>query len=84
MLLAIIFFLAVVLCSPLLCKHGFVIEILLVVHGTMMITDVITNLFCNDVPYQEGSAHAGILQSGQYLVNKYEPLFHKLEASNSP
>jgi hypothetical protein len=60
-------------------KDDSIIEILLVVRGTKTITDVITDLLCEDVPYRGGSAHAGILQSGQYLAKKHEPLFRKLQ-----
>ncbi len=41
--------------------------------------DWFTDLLFDDVPYRGGSAHAGILQSGQYLAKKHEPLFRKLQ-----
>ena len=54
------------------------LEVWLVVRGTKTMTDVITDLLCDAQPYRNGKAHAGILQSGQYLANKHIDLFRTL------
>ena len=59
-------------------KWSNTLEVTLVVRGTKTITDVITDLLCDAVDYRGGKAHAGILQSGQYLAAKHQNLFEKL------
>jgi hypothetical protein len=59
-------------------KWSNTLEVTLVVRGTKTITDVITDLLCDAVDYRGGKAHAGILQSGQYLAAKHQDLFKKL------
>jgi hypothetical protein len=59
-------------------KWSNTLEVILVVRGTKTITDVVTDLLCDAVDYRGGKAHAGILQSGQYLAAKHQDLFKKL------
>jgi hypothetical protein len=59
-------------------KWSNILEVTLVVRGTKTITDVVTDLLCDAVDYRGGKAHAGILQSGQYLAAKHQNLFKKL------
>lgn len=59
-------------------KWSNTLEVTLVVRGTKTITDVVTDLLCDAVDYRSGKAHAGILQSGQYLAGKHQDLFKKL------
>jgi hypothetical protein len=54
------------------------LEVILVVRGTKTITDVITDLLCDSDRYRGGFAHAGILESGQFLANKHEEMLRKL------
>ena len=54
------------------------LEIFLVVRGTKDLTDVITNLLCETQPYRNGSAHAGILTSGQWIAAQHTELFDKM------
>jgi len=54
------------------------LEVLLVVCGTKRITDVITDLLCDEEPYRNGYAHSGIRESGQWIAKKHSDLLEKL------
>jgi Lipase (class 3) len=58
------------------------LEVLLCARGTKTIADAVTDVICNVQPYRGGAAHALILQSGQYLAQKYTPLLHELLKSS--
>lgn len=55
-----------------------VLSVILVIRGTQSIADVITDLLCNETQYgddnQTGMAHAYILESGQFIVEKHHNL----------
>ena len=46
--------------------------------GTKTIGDVITDLICDAAEYRNGTAHAGILESGKYLATRHEQLIEQL------
>ena len=46
-------------------------KLLLAIRGTASIEDVITDVLCDSVDYNGGRAHAGILKSGQFIVQKF-------------
>ena len=46
--------------------------------GTKTIGDVITDLICDAAEYRNGTAHAGILDSGKYLATRHEQLIEQL------
>lgn len=54
------------------------LEVLIVVCGTKTVTDVVTDLLCRAGPYKGGFAHSGILESGQWIVEKHSDLLEKL------
>lgn len=54
------------------------LEVLLVVRGTKTLTDIITDLLCDEEPYRGGYCHNGILDSGQHLANKHKRLLKNL------
>ncbi len=59
------------------------LEVLVSVSGTNSVPDLLTDALLDDADYRGGKAHAGILRSGRYLVNKHkELLLSLLEKSN--
>lgn len=50
----------------------------MVVRGTKNFPDAVTDAVMDAVDYRDGKAHAGILESGQWLVDKHMPLLQKL------
>ena len=54
------------------------LEVLMVVRGTKTVPDMLTDALLDDEDYRDGKAHAGILRSGKYLVEKHEGLLEHL------
>lgn len=54
------------------------LEVTLVVRGTRNAADALTDAYLEAVDYRGGKAHAGILESGKYLVEKHTGLLEKL------
>lgn len=54
------------------------LEVTLVVRGTQNVADALTDAYLEAADYRGGKAHAGILESGKYLVEKHTELLEKL------
>ena len=54
------------------------LEVLIGVRGTKSIADALTDLMCDTEQYKDGKAHAYILKSGKYLVQKHTKLLEEL------
>ncbi len=54
------------------------LEVLLVVRGTKTVPDMLTDALLDAEDYKDGKAHAGILESGKYLVEKHSPMMESL------
>jgi len=55
-----------------------ILEVLIGVRGTKSVADAITDLKCDTEQYKDGKAHAYILKSGKYLVQKHTTLLEEL------
>jgi hypothetical protein len=62
--------------------RGGELEAILVVRGTKTVADVVTDLCCDIVEYNEGKAHSFMLASGQYIAEKHTQLFADLLAKS--
>ena len=54
------------------------LEVLMVVRGTKTIPDMLTDALLDNEDYRDGKAHAGILRSGRYLVEKHTDIMQSL------
>lgn len=54
------------------------LEVILVVRGSKTLSDVITDCLLEATDYRGGKGHAGILDSGRYLVEKHIDLLQSL------
>jgi hypothetical protein len=54
------------------------LEVIMLVRGTKTVADAITDLLCDVEEYRGGKAHAFILASGQFLVEKHSKLLNDL------
>lgn len=55
-----------------------VLDVLMVVRGTKEISDVLSDALIETSAHGNGLAHAGIQQSGKYLVKKHTPILETL------
>lgn len=63
--------------SSSLARHDY-LDVLLVVRGTKDLSDVLSDGLLDAVPFRGGFGHAGLVQSGQFLVDHHIDLFHSL------
>jgi hypothetical protein len=54
------------------------LEVIMLVRGTKTVADAITDLLCDVEEYRDGKAHAFILASGKFLVEKHSKLLEDL------
>jgi Lipase (class 3) len=54
------------------------LRVIIGVRGTKTTADAITDLLCDTVEYNGGTAHAFIVESGKYLANKHRALIEDL------
>lgn len=54
------------------------LEVMIVVCGTKSISDVLSDLLCDEGEYRGGYAHIGIKEAGEWLVEEHTPLLEKL------
>jgi hypothetical protein len=58
--------------------HQDYLDVLLVVRGTKDFSDVLSDGLLDAVEFRGGYGHAGLVQSGQFLVDHHIDLFHSL------
>jgi Lipase (class 3) len=54
------------------------LRVIIGVRGTKTAADAITDLLCDTVEYNGGTAHSHIVESGKYLANKHRDLIEEL------
>ena len=54
------------------------LEVLMVVRGTKTVPDMMTDALLDATDYKGGKAHAGVLESGKYLVEKHSNVMESL------
>lgn len=54
------------------------LEVLMVIRGTKTVPDMLTDALLDATNYKGGKAHAGIMTSGKYLVDKHSKMMESL------